>query len=434
MTTTRAWVQQLQAASFRGISFKVGDTETVFGRRNVTHEYPLRDDTYAEDLGMKAREFTINAYIIGDNYRAVRDQLIEAIETNATPGILIHPTLGMRMVTPKQCRVSFNNSEGGWEKLVLLFTDAGKQHYPTSIVDTPTNSNNVANASIEAAANAFSALFNVNGFNQTINNQAINSLLGTAFPNASTYAATARTSFVGAISSALTQGSNFASLGNTPAFTNQMTHFIDQAPSIVTQPLALALSISELITALAAIFAGNPKQALLALTKLFSLVGLQVTIPITLATVPVVTANRSQLALNQQQLLFLVQVCSCIEMVRSMSLMTFASRQDALTTMAMVNSSITPTLAALGNSANNAMYDALNTARVAMVLDITTRAATLATVTYVTLNHPIPAVVLAYRQYQDAKQAEDIISRNKIANPGFVPSGVPIEILVGGTT
>lgn len=430
MTATRAWVQQLQAASFRGIAFKVADTETIFGRRNVTHEYPLRDSTYPEDLGMKAREYTINAYIIGDNYRAARDQLIEAIETNATPGVLIHPTLGMRMVTPKQCRVSFNNSEGGWEKLVLTFTDAGTQQYPSAVIDTPTNSNNVADSSIASAANAFGALFNVNGFNQTIANQAITTLLGNKSLVGGAYVATASSSFAAATSTALTQGLNFAASSSVPAFTNQLNEFINQVPTLVTTPLELGLSMSAIISALAAIFANNPQQALAALTKLFSLVGLQVTIPITIASVPVVTANRSQLSLNQQQLLFLVQVCSCVEMVRSMSQMTFSSRQDALATMTSVNNLIMPTLAALGDSANNQMYDALNSARVAMVLDITTRAATLANVTYITLNSTIPALVLAYRQYQDATQAADIIARNNLANPGFLPSGTPIEILV----
>ncbi|WP_374707575.1 DNA circularization N-terminal domain-containing protein, partial [uncultured Deefgea sp.] len=38
-----AWREQLQPASFRGVPFYVYTSSGEVGRRNVVHEYPLRD-------------------------------------------------------------------------------------------------------------------------------------------------------------------------------------------------------------------------------------------------------------------------------------------------------------------------------------------------------------------------------------------------------
>jgi prophage DNA circulation protein len=46
-----------QPASFRGVIFHVETGGKSSGRRTVTHEYPKRDDPYAEDMGRVARHF-----------------------------------------------------------------------------------------------------------------------------------------------------------------------------------------------------------------------------------------------------------------------------------------------------------------------------------------------------------------------------------------
>src|SRR5262245_21298965 len=125
----------LQIASFRGVPFRIRDTETLFGRRNITHEYPLRDTPYAEDLGKKAREYTINAYQIGTGYAALRTLLINAIEKNKTPGLLIHPVFGPKMVTPKDCKHRFSNQDGGIEYFELTFIESGESLFPDIVTD-----------------------------------------------------------------------------------------------------------------------------------------------------------------------------------------------------------------------------------------------------------------------------------------------------------
>ena len=51
-------------ARFRNARFHVDSAVRESGRRIVPHEYPKKDVPYAEDMGRRAREFTIRGYII----------------------------------------------------------------------------------------------------------------------------------------------------------------------------------------------------------------------------------------------------------------------------------------------------------------------------------------------------------------------------------
>lgn len=82
-------------------------------------------------------------------------------------------------------------------------------------------------------------------------------------------------------------------------------------------------------------------------------------------------------------------------------------------------------LPALGATADalNALYGALMTARAAVYNDLTFRSANSARLITVKLTAVVPALVVAYEQYEDASRESEIVSRNHIQRPGFVPAG-----------
>ena len=51
-------------ASFRGIAFHVESGTLSGGRRTVVHEYPKRNDPYAEDMGRHASRWSLTGYLI----------------------------------------------------------------------------------------------------------------------------------------------------------------------------------------------------------------------------------------------------------------------------------------------------------------------------------------------------------------------------------
>lgn len=124
------WKERLKTASFRGVPFHIESENASIGRRIQTHEFPNRDKPYSEDLGKIALRPNITAYVIGDDCFAQRDRLIEALNTPG-PGTLIHPTLGEMIVcVTDQIKVSTASSEGRMVRFDLHFVEAGELAYP----------------------------------------------------------------------------------------------------------------------------------------------------------------------------------------------------------------------------------------------------------------------------------------------------------------
>lgn len=127
-----AWTDRLQDASFRGVPFKTDGEGSGVGRRVQTHEYPNRDKPYTEDLGKVTFRPAITAYVIGDDCFDQRDRLIEALNKPG-PGTLIHPTYGeLNVCVDGEINVSTASSEGRMVRFDLRFVEAGELSYPTA--------------------------------------------------------------------------------------------------------------------------------------------------------------------------------------------------------------------------------------------------------------------------------------------------------------
>lgn len=75
-----SWRQGLRPASLAGVQFHVESREHEFGRVHHNHEYPKRDDNFAEDMHRATRRWNVEAYLVGDDYMQRRDQLIAVCE------------------------------------------------------------------------------------------------------------------------------------------------------------------------------------------------------------------------------------------------------------------------------------------------------------------------------------------------------------------
>ncbi|EME5174134.1 DNA circularization N-terminal domain-containing protein [Escherichia coli] len=127
-----AWKDRLVEASFRGVPFKTEDESQTAGRRVETHEFVNRDKPYTEDLGKATSRPKFSAYVIGDDCYEQRDRLIEALNKPG-PGTLIHPAYGeMSVCVDGEINVSSSSSEGRMVRFDLRFVEAGELTYPTS--------------------------------------------------------------------------------------------------------------------------------------------------------------------------------------------------------------------------------------------------------------------------------------------------------------
>ena len=115
----------MRPGSFRGVPFRVEDGRRGGGRRQAVFEFPKRDTPYAEDMGRRARRFTVRGYVVGPDYDMWRAALIAAMEREG-PGPLVHYFLGEHTVSPDSYEVSETRQRGGYAEFSLQFVESGQ--------------------------------------------------------------------------------------------------------------------------------------------------------------------------------------------------------------------------------------------------------------------------------------------------------------------
>jgi prophage DNA circulation protein len=133
-----SWFQQLQPGSWRGVGFVLDAGDTAAGRRVAIHEYPYRDDAWAEDLGKLPRRFTIQAFMVGDDCYAQRDAMLKACEQSGA-GTLVHPTLGSIQCVLLEFSCADRRERGRVVELQFAFILAGAVLYPATAIATGQN-------------------------------------------------------------------------------------------------------------------------------------------------------------------------------------------------------------------------------------------------------------------------------------------------------
>jgi prophage DNA circulation protein len=158
-----SWFQQLQPGSWRGVGFVLDAGDTAAGRRVAIHEYPYRDDAWAEDLGKLPRRFSIQAFIVGDDCYTQRDAMLKACE-QAGAGTLVHPTMGSIQCVLLEFQATDRRERGRVVELQFSFIVAGDVQYPATSTATAQLVSRAAQAlNIASASDLGSALSSVGG-------------------------------------------------------------------------------------------------------------------------------------------------------------------------------------------------------------------------------------------------------------------------------
>jgi prophage DNA circulation protein len=143
----------MQQASFRGVVFHVETGSRLSGRRTVVHEYPKRNDPYAEDMGRQARRWNIQGYLIYHpsgalyEYTSQRLALFNALESDG-PGRLVHPVFarGGIMAMCERYTMVENRQRGGFTEFEMQIVEAGSAGNSQVVVNTTSQVNTQAAA------------------------------------------------------------------------------------------------------------------------------------------------------------------------------------------------------------------------------------------------------------------------------------------------
>lgn len=393
-----SWRDEMRPGSFRDVKFQARSADGEVGRRIVLHEYPDRDLGYPEDLGGKTQPFILELIVVGPDYMSVRDRLIEALNTSG-PGILVHPWRGELKVSVLRARgPRESNRQGGMASFVVTFVEAGDNRQPTEQSVTERDLKDQADASRKHAQNDFAAAFDVTGPEYlAASARSILQQAADRFDQLSRQIAA--------------PGQQAAELvADVAAFTTELTSLLHAPGDLAVRLLGLAQDLGNL--------ADKPLGAIEIYRLLF---GFGDDDP----AVSQITATRKQQATNQAAVASLVRQVALIEAIEKSADHAYQSSDQAIS----LRDLLLEQLDRETETADDALYFELTELRVALVRDIAARGQQLPRLIQYTPLATQPAILLAYRLYGDPERAAEVVERNRLAHPGFVPGGQPIEVL-----
>lgn len=392
--------------SFRGVPFFVASHQFGTGRRIAVHEYPGMDDPFNEDMGRVARSVTLEAYLIGEDVQAQKNKLIAACEAEGS-GKLVHPYMGTKNAKCGPLQISENSKEKRWVGLNITFVlDADIKEASRQTPDRKVAAKKKATAGLTATNNSFQDKFSLVGAARATVQAAVN-LSNTALDQVENLRDTMRqvAEFVEDLKQVRV---NLELLLMTPGeFANRIQDLIAStrdAASFDTDEEASAFNRTQLQEAMAMAGIGTDTE-----------------------TVPNQTAvERRKQAQNQAALLALFQQSAAFDTANKVLDANVSSVQDAGTLqdeLAEMYESI------LETTEDPEIYQAVQDAEAAALEYLRQTSADLAVVLTVTPSRTVPSLVLSFELYGTFQRFQDIVDRNAVPHPGFLPGGQALEVL-----
>jgi prophage DNA circulation protein len=391
-----SWKVKYRQAKFRNVRFFVDRTDNGGGRRLERHEFPKRDEPYIEDMGRSARTFSIEAYVLGDDYFIGRDALVAAAEKPG-PGLLLHPYLGLMNVLCRSYRVSESRSNGRMCTISLSFEEAGSLAYPGIVIDTRARLNLSKISALRAAFDAFLSVY---------------STVRAQYAKVQNAIASVEAGFAAIESAKRLAASN-------PDFARQVLNLAGRAQELVQNPTALIANTQTLLAfgtfpdtgSLRASFANGVEQ----FAEMRTLFDVQ----------PAATGAEDDPADVYAAALRWSAVITAGGLIAEVNFPTYEAAIEAQTVVLDEVDTIIES-----DIATDDLRVELRKLRAAIVGDTRVRSAALPRITETTLLNTVPAIVLSNELYGHVDREEDLVERNAVDHPGFMTAGKPIQVLI----
>lgn len=374
------WRDRLQPASFRGVAFEyLADDVSGIGRRNQLHEYPKRDQGYVEDMGRSTESIDIEARLVGADYLARLDELLKALRAEG-PGELVHPFYGrLQVVANPACRVRHSMEDGGLCQISLSFTEAGENQYPSAREVPSLRVLSLADRLQQVSTARFADVFQVDGLPEWVSTEAI------------------------------------TDIGRIVSSSQTIYRRVETA-----QWSDLLGNAGGLASALLGMFQGGTGLSGLQAARLYSTTPRPVT--------PSVAAGvgRQQSVANSQALLDLVTSASITQAAQQIVAVESPVFDDLESWRGQLTAVIDREVERPGLP--QASFEALADLRSGVSRYVLAESATASRLRTYTPRATLPAAVLAYDLYGDASRSDELVARNGLRHPSFVPPD-PLKVL-----
>lgn len=397
-----SWLDNLRPASFRGVPFYIETAKKTLGRRAVVHEFPNRDTPYTQDMGRISNAFTIEGHVLGNDYDVEKKKL-EDVFNKAGPGELVHPYDGLKKVQVGPVEFSESTKEGAILFFSATFYEAGSNDFPKSINDKGAILLSASQRALASAKAVFDKAFT------------IAQMPGFAVESARSKIASAQKAF-----NSTTKGLNqIRGAASQLAFSTR--NLVAETNDLLKSPSSLSSRLLDSFD----LVKSSVENARLQTGALTSLFGFGSDDPgDSSASTPV----RVQEAKNKDAFNNLMRTAAVINASVTAQQADYESFQDAEAVRDQITAVIEEQIRLTDDTE---LYQALVDVHAALVSALPDEDADLPNLKEVTTDGATSSLHLAYELFQDPRTEADIIARNKIKNPGFIPKGQILEVLDG---
>lgn len=390
------WIDNYRQAQFRTAEFFVPNAENDGGRRVAVHSFPKRDEPYSEDMGRKSKTFQIEAYVLGEDYFSKRDNLASALDQEGS-GKLVHPYRGTINVICTNYSVRETVSETRIARFTITFVEAGSLKFPNAVIDTTEDVARKKEVALSSAQSSLEENFDISTVPFSVSQNAMATL-----------------------EKAL---STIEDAKQTVSAQSQYRRYIDNIKNKLIQlsydVVDLAQEFADLLT-----FgtnaddeyeatSDNARNQFREMVKMFNFS-------------PDETIGDDDPSL---QFTIFIQQMAVINAMGLMSIIEWDSLNEATEFRDITFKKLEELILKVNS---DELYTALYDLQTSIARDIDTRIRSLARLADYTLNTSLPAIVVSHDLYGNINEEQDILDRNRIVHPLFVPGGVPIEVRIYG--
>ncbi|WP_191485377.1 DNA circularization protein [Pseudomonas sp. FEN] len=421
------WRDRLLPASFRGVPFWVDVAKTPVGQKGQLHEYPQRDQPFFEGLGQQAKIHDLTAFIVGADCLEQRDSLLKALEEGS--GELVHPWLGRMQVKVGACDMTQTRKDGGLVTFNLKFYPDEPLQFPKAVVNTQEQLQVASDKLLDASVARFDgAMSLVNEARVGLENLrkgitlAYQVIQHELQPLIETYA------------------NIYALVRTIKAFPQQVSAAIK---GVLGEFKGLVGEVNSLVGEVRGLkdFAVKGYHGMLA--ELSQKVEEAKSLDASQLTIGKDSAAASQATVNLIQDALLVQISQLVSMLpvatQAVKLaVTPSLAQQAQQPVQRADVPVVDDVLALRDNINDLIwqaalkadsvhYQVLSSVRQALTQHLNAVASNGVRLLDLTPKSTQPAVVVAYQKLGDATRVGEVVQRNRISHPGFIPP-VPLQI------
>lgn len=389
-----AWLDNYRQAKFRTADFYVPNAENSGGRRGVVHEFPKQDAPYVEDMGRRARTFNIEAYVLGEDYFTARNNLVTALEQEGS-GKLVHPYLGTLDVFCTGYSFRESIREARIARFTLTFVEAGILKFPNAVIDTIADVARKKQSALDRARASLERVYDIASVPYSVSQNVIRTI-----DQGLSLIESAKQS-VSAVSS----------------FRRDIDNIRGKIIQLAYDVVDLAQEFSDAMT-----FGTNETDEFEATIENARDQFREMDVLSAFTPTEPVGDNDPSVEFSA-----FMQQNAVINALGLMSIIEFDSLNEAVEYRSIVFSKLEELIL---DVTDDDLYIALYDLQTSVARDIDTRVRELARLADYTLNASLPAMVVSHDLYGNISEEQDLIDRNRIEHPLFVPGGVPIEVRI----